>query len=61
MRASVSGIRPSGTRRLKSNKGHECNSDWEDNEIVFQAKKTKTKMRRFVEMSENCLDWLNLQ
>ena len=55
------GIRPSETRRLKSGKGRDCNFDWEDNEVVFQAKKTKTKMRRFVEMSENCLAWLNLQ
>ena len=55
------GIRPSETRRLNSGKGRDCNFDWEDNEVVFQAKKTKTKMRRFVEMSENCLAWLNLQ
>ena len=55
------GIRPSETRRLSSSKGHDGNFDWEDNEVVFQAKKTKTKMRRFVEMSENCLAWLNLQ
>ncbi len=55
------GIRPSETRRLKSGKGRDCNFDWEDNEVVFQAKQTKTKMRRFVEMSENCLAWLNLQ
>jgi integrase len=55
------GIRPSETRRLNSGKGRDCNFDWEDNEVVFQAKKTKTKMRRFVEMSDNCLAWLNLQ
>jgi integrase len=55
------GIRPSETRRLKSGKGRGCNFDWEENEVVFQAKKTKTKMRRFVEMSDNCLAWLNLQ
>jgi hypothetical protein len=28
---------------------------------VFKAKQTKPKMRRTVEMSENCLAWLNLQ
>ena len=55
------GIRPSETRRLKSGKGRGCNFDWEDNEVVFKAKQTKTKMRRFVEMSDNCLAWLNLQ
>ena len=55
------GIRPSECRRLNSSKGRMGNFNWEDNEVVFQAKKTKTKMRRFVEMSENCLDWLNLQ
>ena len=55
------GIRPSETRRLNSGKGRDCNFDWEDNEVVFKAKKTKTKMRRFVEMSDNCLAWLNLQ
>jgi len=55
------GIRPSETRRLSSSKGRDGNFDWEDNEVVFQAKKTKTKMRRFVEMSENCLAWLGVQ
>jgi len=55
------GIRPSETRRLSSSKGRDGNFDWEDNEVIFQAKKTKTKMRRFVEMSDNCLAWLNLQ
>jgi integrase len=55
------GIRPSECRRLNSSKGRMGNFNWEDNEVVFQAKKTKTKMRRFVEMSENCLAWLNLQ
>lgn len=28
---------------------------------MFQVNQTKTKMRRFVEMSDNCLAWLNLQ
>ena len=55
------GIRPSETRRLSSSKGRDGNFDWEDNEVVFQAKKTKTKMRRFVEMSDNCLAWLGVQ
>ena len=55
------GIRPSETRRLSSSKGRDGNFDWEDNEVIFQAKKTKTKMRRFVEMSDNCLAWLGVQ
>ena len=55
------GIRPSETRRLKSGKGRDCNFDWDDNEVVFKAKQTKTKMRRAVEMSENCLAWIKLQ
>lgn len=55
------GIRPSECRRLNSSKGRMGNFNWEDNEVIFQAKKTKTKMRRFVEMSDNCLAWLNLQ
>lgn len=55
------GIRPSETRRLSSSKGRDGNFDWEDNEVIFQAKKTKTKMRRFVEISDNCLAWLGVQ
>jgi integrase len=55
------GIRPAECRRLSSSKGRDGNFNWEDNEVVFQARKTKTKMRRFVEMSDNCLAWLNLQ
>ena len=55
------GIRPSETRRLKSSKGRDCNFNWEDNEVVLKARQTKTKMRRYVEMSPNCLEWLKLQ
>ena len=53
------GIRSSETRRLKSSKG-DCNFNWED-EVVLKARQTKTKMRRYVEMSLNCLEWLKLQ
>ena len=54
------GIRPSECQRLSTAKGRNSNFRWEDQEIVMQAKKTKTKMRRAVEMSDNCLAWLKL-
>ena len=49
------GIRPSECRRLNTSSGRNSNLRWEDKEIVMQALKSKTKMCRTVEMSDNCL------
>ena len=54
------GIRPSECRRLNISSGRNSNFRWEDKEIVMQAHKSKTKMRRSVEMSDNCFAWLKL-
>ena len=54
------GIRPSECRRLNTSSGRNSNFRWEDKEIVMQAHKSKTKMRRSVEMSDNCFAWLKL-
>ena len=54
------GIRPSETRRLETNKDMRKNNlDFDDKEVRFQATKTKTKMPRIVQMSDNCIAWLN--
>ena len=52
------GIRPSECCRLNTSVGRNSNFRWEDKEIVMQAHKSKTKMRRSVEMSDNCFAWL---
>ena len=54
------GIRPSEAQRLRTSANRrENNFDWEDKEVRFEAKKTKTKMPRIVSMSDNCIAWLN--
>ena len=56
------GIRPSETRRLEFSTSFDRrknNLDFEDKEVRFQARRTKTKMPRIVSMSDNCLAWLN--
>ena len=54
------GIRPSECQSLSTAKGRNSNFRWNDREVVMLAKNTKTKMRRAVEMSDNCLAWLKL-
>jgi len=53
------GIRPSETKRLRTSaRRRENNFDWEDKEVRFEAKQTKTQMPRIVSMSDNCIAWL---
>ena len=54
------GIRPSEAQRIRTAANRrESNFDWEDKEVRFAAKKTKTKMPRVISMSDNCIAWLN--
>ena len=54
------GIRPSETKRLRTSANRrDSNFDWDDKEVRFAAKNTKTKMPRIVSMSDNCITWLN--
>ncbi|MDP6914854.1 MAG: hypothetical protein QGF29_07090 [Verrucomicrobiota bacterium] len=49
------GIRPSEVRRMT-----QANISIADREIELKGKQTKTRRRRFVDISDNCLEWLKL-
>ncbi|MBT5247286.1 MAG: tyrosine-type recombinase/integrase [Microbacteriaceae bacterium] len=49
------GIRPSEVARMTQD-----NISFADREITLKAKQTKTRRRRFVDISDNCLEWLKL-
>ena len=50
------GIRPSEVRRLGMG-----NFDFDLNEVELKGKQTKTRRRRFVTMSDNCIAWLSIK
>ena len=50
------GIRPSEVRRLGM-----ANFDFDLNEVELKGKQTKTRRRRFVTMSDNCIAWLSIK
>ena len=49
------GIRPSEVARMTH-----ANISFADREIELEGKQTKTCRRRFVDISDNCLEWLKL-
>ncbi len=49
------GIRPSEVARMT-----QANISLADMEIELKGKQTKTRRRRFVDISDNCLEWLKL-
>ncbi len=49
------GIRPSEIRRMT-----QANISYADREIELKGRQTKTRLRRFVDISDNCLAWFKL-
>jgi integrase len=49
------GIRPSEVARMT-----QANISFADREIELEGKQTKTRRRRFVDISDNCFEWLKL-
>ena len=49
------GIRPSEVRRLTQK-----NISMEHREVELKGKQTKTRRKRFVDMSDNCVAWMKL-
>ena len=49
------GIRPSEVRRMT-----QSNISFSDREIELKSRQTKTRDRRFIDISDNCLEWLKL-
>ena len=49
------GIRPSEVARMT-----QANISFADREIELKGRQTKTRNRRFVDISDNCLEWLKL-
>jgi len=49
------GIRPSEVRRLTQK-----NISMEHREVELKGKQTKTRRKRFVDMSDNCVEWMKL-
>lgn len=49
------GIRPSEVARMT-----QANISFADREIELKGKQTKTRHRRFVDISDNCFEWLKL-
>jgi len=49
------GIRPSEIRRMAQG-----NISFADREVELKSRQTKTRHRRFVDISDNCIEWLKL-
>ena len=49
------GIRPSEVRRMTQG-----NISFTDREVELKSRQTKTRNRRFVDISDNCVEWLKL-
>jgi site-specific recombinase XerD len=49
------GIRPSEVRRMTQG-----NISFADREVELKSRQTKTRHRRFVDISDNCIEWLKI-